>query len=154
MTDPLGIAASITGLLFLAGQIYTTLDTFISNVQNAPSFANHIRIEVDSFRNLLSALHTLLSSWMAPPKHATLIPADFIVLTFTDATLLFSEIEAEVLPLVQLDDFDFLTRSRWTLKKEKLETLVPRLQWQKLTLVLHLSILKWYEFLLSLRYGV
>jgi hypothetical protein len=89
-------------------------------------------------------LHNLLSSWTAPPKRAALIPADFIVLIFTDATLLFSEIEAEVLPLIQLDNFDFVARSRWTLKKAQLETLVSRLQWQKLTLVLQLNILMWY----------
>jgi cell division control protein 24 len=144
MADPLSVAASIAGLLSLAGQVYTTLDTFISNVQHAPSFANRIRIEVDSFRRSLNALHTLLSSWAAPPIRAALIPADFIVLIFTDATLLFSEIEAEVLPLVQLDNFDFVARSRWTLKKAQLETLVSRLQWQKLTLVLQLNILMWY----------
>jgi cell division control protein 24 len=143
MADPLSVAASIAGLLSLAGQVYTTLDTFISNVHHAPSFANCIRIEVDSFRSSLNALHTLLSSWTAPPRRAALIPADFIVLTFTDATLLFSEIEAEVLPLVQLDGFNFVARSRWTLKKTQLETLVSRLQWQKLTLVLQLNILKW-----------
>lgn len=104
----------------LAGQVYTTLDTFISNVHHAPSFANCIRIEVDCFRSSLNALHTLLSSWTAPPRRAALVPADFIVLTFTDATLLFSEIEAEVLPLVQLDGFDFVARSRWTLKKNSI----------------------------------
>lgn len=142
MADPLSIAASIAGLLSLAGQVYTTLDTFISNVQHAPSFANCIRIEVDSFRSSLNALHTLLFSGTAPPKRAALIPADFIILTFTDATLLFSEIEAEVLPLIQLDNFDFIARSRWTRKKAQLETLVSRLQWQKLTLVLQLNILK------------
>jgi len=144
MSDPLSVAASIAGLLSLAGQVYTTLDTFITNVQGAPSFANRIRIEVDSFRRSLNALHTLLSPWTAPPKRAALIPADFIVLTFTDATLLFSEIEAEILPLIQLHDFDFVVRARWARKKTQLETLVSRLQWQKLTLVLQLNILKWY----------
>jgi len=143
MADPLSVAASIACLLSLAGQVYTTLDKFISNVQNTPSFANRIRVEVDSFRSSLNAFDTLLSSWTAPPRRAVLIPADFIVLTLTDATLLFSEIEAEVLPLVLLKEFDFLARAKWTLKKKQLESLVSRLQWQKLTLVLQLNILKW-----------
>ena len=143
MADPLSVAGSVAGLVSLAAHIYTILDAFITDVQNAPSFANRIRVEIGSFRTSLNALHILLSHWTAPPNRATLIPADFVVLTFTDATLLFSEIEAEVLPLVQLENFNLLARARWTLKKAQLESLVSRLQWQKMTLVLQLNILQW-----------
>ena len=146
MGDPLSVAASVAGLLSLAGQISSALGTYIFNIRDVPSFAQSIRSEVDSFRSSLDALNVLLWSPGVQPRRAALIPADFVVLSCTDATLLFSEIEAAVLPLIQHTDFNIVNRVQWTRKRAKLETLVSRLQWQKLTLVMQLNILIWYSF--------
>src|SRR5690348_14096025 len=141
MGDPLSVAASVAGLLSLAGQVYTTLNTFIDNIQDAPSFAHSIRSEVQSFKNSLNGLQTMFGARTAQSQRAALIPVDHIFLALTDATLLFSEIEATVLPLARSDNFTLWGRAQWTRKRTKLEALVSRLQWQKLTLVLHLNIL-------------
>ena len=151
MCDPLSVAASIAGLLSLAGQIYTVVDSFISTVQDVPSFAIHIRSKVDSFRNSLNALHRALESPIVRTNRAALIPADSIILACTNATLLFSEIEAIVLPIAKCNGPKIWYTSQWIRKKEKLEAFISRLQWQKLTLVLQLNILNWYKALLLLR---
>lgn len=145
MADPLSVAASITGLIAVAGQIYLTLDTFCSNVKDAPVLSRIILSEVKSFRNTLHALQQLLSD---PHFHRSsrgaLISADYVVVSFTDAVLLFSELEAIVTPLsVLTPELALTAKVQWVRKKQRLNELVGRLQWQKHTLMLQLNILKW-----------
>jgi cell division control protein 24 len=141
MVEPLSVAASIAGLLSLAGQIYNVLDKFITDTQDAPVFANEVLVEVHAFRNSLQALQSLLQSSAFSAARAALVSSESVVIACTDATLLFSKIEAEVTSLVHGDGF--FTRVRPTQKKTKLEALVTRLQWQKTTLILQLNILQW-----------
>ena len=144
MSDPLSVAASITGLIALAGQLYIALDGFISNVRDAPLLAGTIQAEVKSFRNSLNALHGLLHDpAFCKSRRAALISADYVVVSFTDAVLVFSQLEANVLPLTKFTEFGVVARTQWTRKKGKLNELVGRLQWQKHTLVLQLNILGW-----------
>ena len=144
MGDPLSVAASITGLIAVAGQLYVALDGFISNVRDAPSLARTIQAEIKSFRNSLNALHRLLEDpGFRRGKRAALISADYVVVSFTDAVLVFSKLETYVLPLTKFTDFGLGARTRWTRKKRKLNELVGRLQWQKHTLTLQLNILQW-----------
>ena len=143
MSDPLSITASVAGLISLAGYLYTQLDTFISNVKDAPSLAQTIRSEINSFRNSLSALQKLLNSPNLQASRAALIPADHVVVSFTDAVLLFSQLESTVLPLTSVTEFDLVGKVQWVRKRTKLNELITRLQWHKLTLVLQLNILQW-----------
>lgn len=144
MSDPLSVAASITGLIALAGQLYNALDGFISNVRDAPSLAQTIQFEIKSFRNSLHALHGILQDpAFRRNKRASLIPADYVIVSFTDAVLVFSQLETNVIPLTQFKEFGVVARMQWTRKKVKLNELVGRLQWQKQTLVLQLNILRW-----------
>lgn len=143
MGDPLSVAASIAGLIAVAGQIYTVLDGFISNMRDAPSLARTICSEVDSFRNSLSALQDIFQHpEFSHNAHASLISADYVVVSFTDAVLVFSQLEADVLPLTRFAQFSVAARLEWTMKKARLRELVDRLQWQKHTLTLQLAILK------------
>ena len=143
MADPLSVAASVAGLLSLAGTVYSALDSFISDVRGAPSFARDIQSEVNAFRNLLTALHSFLDSSQFQPQRAALIPAEYMVLSCTDAVLLFSEIESVILPLARSSTLKFVDKTLWTRKKSKILKLISRLQWQKSTLSLQLNILKW-----------
>lgn len=144
MSDPLSVAASITGLIALAGQLYIALDGFISSVRDAPLLAGTIQAEVKSFWNSLNALQTILSSpAFRKSRRPTLISADYVVVSFTDAVLVFSQLESHVLPLTKFAEFGVVARMEWTRKKGKLNELVGRLQWQKHTLVLQLNILGW-----------
>ena len=43
MSDPLSVAASIAGLIALAGELYIALDEFVSNVRDAPSLAQPLQ---------------------------------------------------------------------------------------------------------------
>jgi cell division control protein 24 len=144
MSDPLSVAASIAGLIALAGELYISLDEFISNVRDAPSLAQTIQSEIKSFRNSLNALHRVLQDpAFGRSKRAALISADYVVVSFTDAVLVFSQLETNVLPLTKFTDYGVVARTQWTRKKVKLNELVGRLQWQKHTLVLQLNILRW-----------
>lgn len=145
MAEPLSLAASIAGLVSLAGQLYTTLDKFISNVRDAPALAQTIPSEIKSFRNSLKALSDVLSS-PSPPyssQRGALISADYVVVSFTDAVLLFSQIDVVVIPLASFTEFNIAAKTQWARKKQKLNELASRLQWQKHTLVLQLKILRW-----------
>ena len=83
MGDPLSVAASITGLLTLAGQLYIALDGFITNVRDAPSLARTVYSEIHSFRNSLNALHALLSDpGFCRSRRASLVSADHVVVSF------------------------------------------------------------------------
>ncbi len=146
MSDPLSIAASITGLIAVAGQLYITLDTFVSNVKDAPLLSRIILSEVKSFRNTLHALQQLLSNPnFYRSSRGALISADYVVVSFTDAVLLFSELEAIITPLsAYAPELGLAAKAQWVRKKQRLNELVGRLQWQKHTLVLQLNILKWY----------
>jgi hypothetical protein len=144
MGDPLSVAASITGLIALAGQLYVALDGFISNVRDAPLLAGTIQAEIQSFRNTLNALHSLLQDpAFCHSKRAALITADYVVVSFTDAVLVFSQLETNVLSLTKFTEYSIAAKTQWTRKKTKLNELVGRLQWQKHTLVLQLNILRW-----------
>ena len=144
MGDPVSLAASIAGLVALAGSLYTTLDTFISNVRDAPSLARTVRSEIRSFRDSLNALHEVLTNAALYRTHRrALISADYVIVSFTDAVLLLSEVESTVLSLTGFADFNFAAKAQWARKKQKLNELVCRLQWQKHTLTLQLIILKW-----------
>ena len=143
MGEPLSVAASIADLLSLAGQLYTALNTFISNVKDAPCLAQAIQSEINSFRNSLNALSELFRDAKFGAQRGELIPAEHVVVTFTDAVLLFSQMESVVLPLTAFTEFNLGARPMWARRKPKLMELVTRLQWQKNTLVLQLSSLKW-----------
>lgn len=144
MSDPLSVAASIAGLVSLAGQLYNVLDTFISGVRDAPSMARTVHAELNACRTLLVALQGLLSGPAFSHSRATLIPAHSVIVSFTDAVLLFSELEATILPLAGLRTTTFVARARWARKEPRLTVLTSRLQWHKSTLVLQLNILQWY----------
>jgi hypothetical protein len=145
MSDPLSIAASIGGLIALAGQLYSSIDNFLSNVKDAPIFARAIQAEIKSFRNSLHALQELFSSsTFGSNRRGSLISADYVLVAFTDAVLLFSELEAVITPLTpQTSDLALSAKVEWARMRERLNVLMERLQWQKQTLVLQLTILTW-----------
>lgn len=147
MGEPLSVASSVAGLIALSDQLYTALDGFITSVRDAPSLAQTIQSEIESFGTSLNALQII---WRDPAfcksSRATLISADYVVVSFTDAVLVFSQLEANVLPLTKFTELGMVARTQWTRKKVKLNELVGRLQWQKNTLVLQLNILRWYFF--------
>jgi cell division control protein 24 len=144
MGDPLSVAASIAGLLSLAGQLYSVLDQVITGFRDAPSLARTVHAEVSMWRGTLVSLQQLLSGPAFSVSRASLIPADHIIVCFTDAVLLFSELESVILPLTDARVASPTSRARWARQRSRLLTLITRLQWHKSTLVLQLAILQWF----------
>ena len=70
------------------------------------------------------------------------VRADAVLLTLTDALFLFEEIDREVGPFATGPDFGIMERVLWAGKTSKITELITRLQWHKITLGLHLSILQ------------
>lgn len=143
-----GVAASIAGLISLAGQLYTALDTFLTNFKDASDLAQVVQSEINSFRNSLNALqHVISDPAFCCTYRGGLISANYIVTSLTDAVLLFSQLEKTVTPLTAFTELTPFAKSKWARSKPKLNELISRLQWQKHTLVLQLNILKWYVYL-------
>ena len=155
MADPLSVTASIAGVVVLAAQLYSVVTNFISDVNDAPSFAQAISAELYAFGCALEAIQELLASpSFEHNRRRKLVSAECIIVSCTDAVLLFSQLEATVLPLASISTHSLgkktlPIKTQWALKKSKLSELISRLQWQKNTLTLQLTILKWYVYLHS-----
>lgn len=136
----------MAGLVSLSGQLYTMMNDFVSDYRGAPSLARIIRAEIRSFHHSLSNFQTILTKRSWRTERAILIPAEHLLISFADAVLLLSELEAVVRPLTGSRDLGIVGKSSWALKQTKIVELVTRLQWQKHTLLLQLNILQWYAF--------
>jgi len=141
MADPLSIAASIAGLLTITTRIYSTVKDFASSLADAPKSAlsllqtiEDMKLTLVLFKDLMNELSTL------PPEKKAMIRLDHIAITFTHCIATLSELESMVL----VDNLSGVwDRLRWTLKEDKLTALLPRLESQKSSLSLMVSVLRW-----------
>ena len=144
MSDPLSIAASVAGLVAIAGTLYAALDKFITGLKDAPSLARTVQAELLSWQHTLLAVQRLLNGRTFSAARAALIPAEHVVICFTDAILLFSELDRILTPLAERDTSSWICRAKWARGEARLTALISRLQWHKGTLSLQLTILQWY----------
>ena len=136
-------AASVAGLVSLAGQLYTIMNTFVENAKDAPSLAHTVHSELTSCHSILTALQTLYFGTKLSPNRAPLISLGDLYATLTEAVLLYSELETVLKPLAQDPSNSFARRARWARQATKIQKLVERLQRHKLTINLQLTILQW-----------
>ncbi|KAF8540046.1 hypothetical protein BDD12DRAFT_909663 [Trichophaea hybrida] len=93
--DPLSVAASIAGLLALAGKIASTLTTSMSSISSAPDVAIHVRNETESLRAMFAQLQTLLLQQTPRNNRFSTISVDQLVVVLTGCLMAFSELEVE-----------------------------------------------------------
>jgi len=139
--DPLSVAASIVGIQGAAGKVIEILGPVVSALKDAKSPAT-IYSEVNNSRIILSALQTFLNNLnTASRKRTALIQIDQLVAVLTDGVILFSELEALVLPLGTSEHFR--SRIQWARRERTFASLLSRLQGFKSSISLMLNILQW-----------
>jgi hypothetical protein len=138
------VAASIVGILAAAGKVAETLTPIISVLKDVNKHTAIVLAEVNASRTILSQLHTYLHDLDAlPGPRKDLIPLHSLVATFTDGTLLFSELEAVVCRLDAVNGI-ISKRIKTAWKHSDLDSLSVRLQTFKLSITTILGILCWF----------
>jgi hypothetical protein len=140
----LEVSAAIIGILAAAGQVAKTLEPVVSAFVHAPEYANTILTEVKHTRAILSGLQSLFDDLhTSPRRRKELIRVDALVAALTDGVLLFSELEALVDQLGEVEpEATVRIRTKWARHKSELDALVSRLLSFKISINLVLSILQ------------
>ena len=85
MADPLSIAASVTGLLSVAGKICTIISDFISNVADAPNSARDALAAVEEMRMVLTSVRQVMDRLSRLPRNRKeMIHIKHLVITFRE----------------------------------------------------------------------
>jgi len=142
MADPLSIAASVAGLAAVAGKVVKILYNFVSDIDDAPQLArstlgtvSETRLALEAIQHLFETIESV-SAW-----RKTLICLDHVGLTLSNCIMTLSELEALV---VIDDDAGIFQRMHWVRAEGKIERLLPRLESQKTSLSLMVTVLQWY----------
>jgi hypothetical protein len=138
MADPLSIAASVAGLLGTATKIYSVLSDFISTVVDAPNSARSTLTAIEEMKLALESVKQLIDTVSSlPSKRKAMIQLDHLTITFSHCILTLSELES----LVCFDGF--MRRLKWTWEEKKVLRLLPRVESQKTSLLLMMTVLQW-----------
>ncbi len=146
MADPLSIAASVAGLLATAGKICLVLSQFIGAATDAPQSAQAALNAVEEVRSALDMVKGLIDTITnLPSARRMLVRLDHIAITFSHCVLTLSELES----LVCFKD-GMMHRLRWAWGEKKVMRLLPRLESQKSSLSLMVTVLLWYALCFTL----
>ena len=140
--DPLSVSASIIGVLAAAAKVSSVLITFAQNTKAVPRLAQTVLADITGVSTVLSHLQTYLLGNTTPSKsRASLILVEQVIVTLTECVITFSELE-DVLGTSK--DMGVLDRMKWAMKESKISNIQRRLQSDKSSLTLMLTILQWF----------
>jgi len=147
MADPLSIAASVVGLVAAASKICSALSGFVSSAVDAPQSAQHVLTVVSDTRLALEMVQELIDAIAVLPGHRKmLVRLDHLAVTFSNCVLTISELESLVSLSLSVDGGGGggkLRRFKWIRNEQKVLRLLPRLESQKASLSLMISVLRW-----------
>ena len=147
--DPLSVSASIIGVLSAAAKVSSVLIPFAQNTKAAPKLAQTVLADINGLSTVLSHLQTYLLGYTTPSKsRASLILVEQVIVTLTECVITFSELE-DVLGTSK--DMGVLDRIKWAMKESKISDIQRRLQSDKSSLTLMLTILQWFVTLSHIR---
>ena len=143
--DPLSVSASIIGILGAAAKVSSVLITFVKNTKAAPKIAQTVLADVNGLSTVLNHLQTYLLGTASPMRsRASLILVEQVLVTLAECVTTFSELE-DVLGTSKHDaEMDTLDRMKWATKESKVADIQQRLQSNKSSLTLMLTILQWF----------
>lgn len=143
--DPLSVSASIIGILGAAAKVSSVLITFVKNTKAAPKLAQTVLADVNGLSTVLSHLQTYLLGTVSPTRsRASLILVEQVLVTLAECVTTFSELE-DVLGTTKHDaGMDIMNRIKWATKESKVVDIQRRLQSNKASLTLMLTILQWF----------
>ena len=147
--DPLSVSASIIGILGAAAKVSSVLITFVKNTKAAPKLAQTVLADVNGLSTVLSHLQTYLLGTVSPTRsRASLILVEQVLVTLAECVTTFSELE-DVLGTTKHDAGMATHRMEWATKESKVAEIQGRLQSNKSSLTLMLTILQWFAMLFS-----
>ena len=144
--DPLSVMASVVGLLAGAGKVATVLRKLKTSVVDAPVSIGLLLFQIEDISNCLSAVKLLLLEInSAPKRRVSMVQVDHLVATLTEAVLTFSELEAVIIPLkdINVSAVSTIQRLKWAWEEENMANIMTRLDRHKSSLSLILNILQW-----------
>jgi hypothetical protein len=142
--DPLSVAASVAGLLSLAGSLSGKLSTFVRRVRDAPDELKIILTELNGLKTVLGELQLyILGNTLVHPARRHLILVEQVLTTLTGCVTTCSDLEVE-LKDIDLDGNDLsIDRAKWALKERSVGIVMQRLNSYKTSLILMLNIVQW-----------
>lgn len=148
--DPLSVSASIIGVLGAAATVSSVLITFVQSTKAAPKLAQTVLSEVNGLRVILSHLQTYLLGAASPSKsRASLILVEQVLVALAECVTTFSELEDALGTSKNDAEMSTLDRVRWAMKESKISDIQGRLQSNKASLTMMLTILQWFAVLVS-----
>lgn len=143
--DPLSVSASIIGILGASAKVSSVLVAFVQSTKAAPKLAQTVLSEVNGLSAILTQLQTyLLGTASLSKSRASLILVEQVIVTLTECVTTFSELENALGTSRNDVDMGTLDRIRWAMKESKISDIQGRLQSNKASLTLMLTILQWY----------
>ena len=143
--DPLSVSASIIGVLGAAAKVSSVLITFVKSTKAAPKLAQTVLAEVNSLSAVLGHLQTYLIGAASPSKSgASLLLVEQVIVTLAECVTTFSELEDILGTSQRHTEMGALDRMKWAMKESKVSEIQGRLQSNKSSLTLMLTILQWF----------
>ncbi|OTA98246.1 hypothetical protein M426DRAFT_117234 [Hypoxylon sp. CI-4A] len=142
MSDPLSIAAAVAGLLQLSASVYQSISKFIAKLKNAPLCAYDLRLTLFDMRLALGSISHLIDSFQeTPPRRKAMVQLDHLILCITQSVLVFSNLERFVNIWAERAQSSLWQKWRFINQEEKLKEFNIKIQQQKISLNLVLSVL-------------
>jgi hypothetical protein len=146
MADPLSIAASVTGLLAVAGQISSILYELVSSAAHASQSVRQAFASVEEMKLVLESVKQLLDNGLSKvsDQRKRMINVSNLLVVFRQSIISLSEMEALVVPAIGPDGrllkWNLL---KWTIEKDDFAQCLRRVESHKASLTAMLSILHW-----------
>ncbi|KAK1752344.1 putative ras-2 protein [Echria macrotheca] len=145
MADPLSIAASVVGLVSVAGKISTVITSFVLGVADVPESARAALAAVDAMRLTLASVRQLMTKLSEMPRQRKeMIHVTHLVVIFREAILSFSELEGIICPASASvgETTGAWDAVKWLLQEKRITAAVQRLESHRTSLSAVLNILQ------------
>jgi len=153
MSDPLSIAASVTGLITISAQIVAIAKELFGKVKDAPETMMRVKEEVESMEPIFHQVQLLLNgSGSLNRGNLTMIPIQNFMATLTGCVIVYTRLEEKVNGVCGFSDHTsswkragvVVDRVKWGLwRHEDVLVIIEELQRHKLSLNIMLTILSW-----------
>jgi hypothetical protein len=146
MADPLSIAASVVGLVTVAGKISAAITSFVLGVADVPESARAALAAVDTMRLTLASVRQLMTKLSQMPRERKeMIHVTHLVVLFREAILSLSELEAIICPAsASVGETTWTWDAvKWFLQEKRITAAVQRLESHRASLSAMLNILQW-----------
>jgi hypothetical protein len=142
--DPLSVAASVTGLLGVGVRISSSLFSLITACRDAPNLAQSLMWEVTDISAILGHLQSyILGRTRIATSRASMIMVEHLLTTLTGCVATYSDLQRVLEDLNLKPEMNVFDKIKWARSESLIHTIVRRLQHQKSSMSLMLTIIQW-----------